>query len=100
MRDTQQQLLENTYRPQPVRRKDIPKGDGKTRPLGIPVIQDRLVQMAAKIVLEAIFEADFKELLVWISTEAKCQTGDRANSQNGQLRESILGGGCRHHRVL
>jgi len=61
VRDTQRQLIENTYRPKPVRRKDIPKGDGKTRPLGIPVIQDRLVQMATKIVLEAIFEADFKD---------------------------------------
>ena len=61
VRDTQRQLMEDTYRPKPVRRKDIPKGDGKTRPLGIPVIQDRLVQMATKIVLEAIFEADFKD---------------------------------------
>jgi RNA-directed DNA polymerase len=61
VRAAQQQLLENTYRPKPVRRKDIPKGDGKTRPLGIPVIRDRLVQMAAKIVLESIFEADFKD---------------------------------------
>lgn len=61
VRDTQQQLQENAYRPKPVRRKDIPKGDGKTRPLGIPVIQDRLAQMATKIVLEAIFEADFKD---------------------------------------
>ncbi|SDP19884.1 group II intron reverse transcriptase/maturase [Paenibacillus sp. yr247] len=59
--DAQQQLLEGTYRPKPVRRKDIPKGDGKTHPLGIPVIRDRLVQMAAKMVLEAIFEADFKD---------------------------------------
>jgi RNA-directed DNA polymerase len=61
VRDTQQQLMKNAYRPKPVRRKDIPKGDGKTRPLGIPVIQDRLVQMATKIVLESIFEADFKD---------------------------------------
>jgi RNA-directed DNA polymerase len=61
VRDTQRQLMENTYRPKPVRRKDIPKGDGKTRPLGIPVIQDRLVQMATKIVLESVFEADFRD---------------------------------------
>lgn len=61
LRDTQRQLMENTYRPKPVRRKDIPKGDGRTRPLGIPVIRDRLVQMATKIVLESVFEADFKD---------------------------------------
>jgi RNA-directed DNA polymerase len=61
VRDTQRQLIEDTYRPKPVRRKDIPKGDGKTRPLGIPVIQDRLVQMATKIVLESVFDADFKD---------------------------------------
>jgi RNA-directed DNA polymerase len=61
VRDTQEQLQENAYCPKPVRRKDIPKGDGKTRPLGIPVIRDRLVQMATKIILEAIFEADFKD---------------------------------------
>jgi len=60
--ETQEQLRKGKYRPMPVRRKDIPKGDGKsTRPLGIPVIRDRLVQMAAKIVLESIFEADFKD---------------------------------------
>jgi RNA-directed DNA polymerase len=61
VRDTQKQLMKGDYRPNPVRRRDIPKGDGKTRPLGIPVLQDRLVQMATKIILEAVFEADFKD---------------------------------------
>jgi RNA-directed DNA polymerase len=62
VQETQQELITGRYRPMPVRRRDVPKGDGKsTRPLGIPVIRDRLVQMATKMVVERIFEADFKD---------------------------------------
>jgi RNA-directed DNA polymerase len=57
--DLQDRVHRGSYHPQPVRRVHIPKGDGTTRPLGIPALEDKIVQQAARMVLEPIYEAMF-----------------------------------------
>ena len=62
IRQLVERLKRDDYRSRLIRRKYIPKGNGKARPLGIPVVEDRLLQGAVRLLLEAIFEPDFHDV--------------------------------------
>jgi len=83
LEDLLERLKAKRYRAKLVRRKYIPKGGGKRRPLGIPAVEDKIVQMAARRILESIYEADF------LDTSRGYRSGKGARHASQMLREEL-----------
>lgn len=82
LQDLLQRLHRGSYRPQPSLRKNIPKGNGKTRPLGIACVEDKLVQRAVVMILEQIYEVDFYDTSYGFRPKRSCHQALSVLGQN------------------
>ncbi|MBL8820202.1 MAG: group II intron reverse transcriptase/maturase, partial [Planctomyces sp.] len=82
LQDLLQRLHRGSYRPQPSLRKNIPKGNGKTRPLGIACVEDKLVQRAVVMILEQIYEVDFYDTSFGFRPKRSCHQALSVLGQN------------------
>jgi len=82
LQDLLQRLHRGSYRPQPSLRKNIPNGNGKTRPLGIACVEDKLVQRAVVMILEQIYEVDFHDTSYGFRPKRSCHQALSVLGQN------------------
>ena len=93
-------LKAKQYKPQLVLHIHIPKPNGEKRPLGIPAVEDKIVQMALKKILEAIFEQDFIDTSYGVSTKSQLSRCSNRIRQDYHERSGQLCGGYGHLEVL